>query len=105
LGQKINKLPLVLNRHNFVTHVTQKTSHFVTESPPRSLRRFESRQFGRRRRGGELPGQLSLGDVPVQVPRLDSVTLRTVGQGRRALQVEDGETLGALGDALLAVVL
>jgi hypothetical protein len=43
--------------------------------------------------------------VPVQVPRLDSVTLRTVGQGRRALQVEDGETLGALGDALLAVVL
>ena len=46
-----------------------------------------------------FPGQLRFADVPVQVPRLDSVTLGTVGQGGRAVQVKDGKALGTLGDA------
>ena len=66
-------------------------------SPP-SLRALHSRQLVSRR--PVLPGQLGLADVPVQVPRLNPITLGTVGQTHRTLQVEDGEALGALGDGL-----
>jgi hypothetical protein len=66
-------------------------------SPP-SLRALHSRQLVSRR--PVLPGQLGFADVPVQVPRLNPITLGTVGQTHRTLQVEDGEALGALGDGL-----
>ena len=37
--------------------------------------------------------------MPVQIPSFNSITFWTVSQCRRAIQVEDGEALGALRDA------
>ena len=62
-------------------------------------RHLKRRQLGRRQSLCDLSGHRGLADVPVQVPGLNPVTLGTVRDVLRALQVQNGEALGALGDA------
>ena len=55
------------------------------------IRHFDGRHIICRR--SVFSREFGLVDVPVEVPGLDPVALGAVGQSRRALHMEDGETL------------
>ena len=55
------------------------------------IRHFDGRHIICRR--SVFSREFGLVDVPVEVPGLDPVALGAVGQSRRALYMEDGETL------------